>query len=109
MQQGLKPPSLNLQSFSALQLGVADGAGSSFRGVLACDASGCCSPPILISLPACLPAPLLQVLNAVTRKLPFFVSQTEASTEAPREELRLKHRVLDLRCESCVSCVRLCV
>ncbi|KAL4858257.1 Aspartate--tRNA(Asp/Asn) ligase [Chlorella vulgaris] len=39
----------------------------------------------------------IKVLNAVTRKLPFFVSQTEASTEAPREELRLKHRVLDLR------------
>lgn len=39
----------------------------------------------------------VKVLNAVTRKLPFFVSQTEDQTEAPREELRLKHRVLDLR------------
>lgn len=39
----------------------------------------------------------LQVVNAVTRKLPFFVSQTEDTAEAPREELRLKHRVLDLR------------
>ena len=38
-----------------------------------------------------------QVLNAVTRKLPFFVSQSEADAEPPREELRLKHRVLDLR------------
>jgi aspartyl-tRNA synthetase len=36
------------------------------------------------------------VLNAVTRKLPFFVSEAEGG-EAPREELRLKHRVLDLR------------
>lgn len=38
-----------------------------------------------------------QVLNGVTRKLPFFVSQTEETAEPPREELRLKHRVLDLR------------
>lgn len=38
------------------------------------------------------------MLNGVTRKLPFFVSQTEETAEAPREELRLKHRVLDLRC-----------
>jgi aspartyl-tRNA synthetase len=37
------------------------------------------------------------VLNAVTKKLPFFVSQSEGQAEAPREELRLKHRVLDLR------------
>lgn len=41
--------------------------------------------------------PSPQVLNGVTRKLPFFVSQTEETAEAPREELRLKHRVLDLR------------
>ncbi|KAL4436784.1 hypothetical protein ABPG75_003923 [Micractinium tetrahymenae] len=39
----------------------------------------------------------IKVVNAVTRKLPFFVSQTEDAAEAPREELRLKHRVLDLR------------
>ena len=41
-----------------------------------------------------------QVLNAVTRKLPFFVSsqaEGEAGEAPPREELRLKHRVLDLR------------
>lgn len=36
-------------------------------------------------------------MNAVTRKLPFFVGQAEDGAEAPREELRLKHRVLDLR------------
>ena len=44
--------------------------------------------------------PGLQVLNAVTRKLPFFVSsqaEGEAGEAPPREELRLKHRVLDLR------------
>ncbi|PRW57769.1 aspartate--tRNA ligase [Chlorella sorokiniana] len=39
----------------------------------------------------------IKVLNGVTRKLPFFVSQTEETAEPPREELRLKHRVLDLR------------
>ena len=43
----------------------------------------------------------VQVLNAVTRPLPFFVSQSQAQAEenvdGPREELRLKHRVLDLR------------
>lgn len=42
------------------------------------------------------------MLNAVSKKLPFFVSQAEAEAEAPREELRLKHRVLDLRCDSSV-------
>lgn len=40
---------------------------------------------------------MVQVVNAVSRALPFFVSQTEETAEAPREELRLKHRVLDLR------------
>ena len=44
----------------------------------------------------------LTVLNAVTRPLPFFVSQTQGGdgkneVAAPREELRLKNRVLDLR------------
>lgn len=43
----------------------------------------------------------VQVLNAVTRPLPFFISQSQAQAEegadGPREELRLKHRVLDLR------------
>ena len=38
------------------------------------------------------------VLNTVTRKLPFLVSAGEGDDEAPREELRLRHRVLDLRC-----------
>ncbi len=36
------------------------------------------------------------VLNAVTRLLPFPVSTAEEA-EAPREELRLRNRVLDLR------------
>eukprot|EP00887_Chlorella_sp_A99_P008037 scaffold12.g8037.t1 len=39
----------------------------------------------------------LRVLNACQAKLPFFVNQAEADAEPPREELRLKHRVLDLR------------
>lgn len=38
------------------------------------------------------------VLNVVSRPLPFFVSQSDEAEEAPREELRLKNRVLDLRC-----------
>ena len=40
------------------------------------------------------------VLNAVTRLLPFPVSPGDEK-EMPREELRLKHRVLDLRCVAC--------
>jgi hypothetical protein len=36
------------------------------------------------------------VLNGVGRLLPFPVSEAEEG-EAPREELRLKNRVLDLR------------
>ena len=39
----------------------------------------------------------IRVLNAVTRPLPFLVSQAEEGGEPPREELRLRHRVLDLR------------
>lgn len=39
----------------------------------------------------------IRVLNAVTRTLPFLVSQAEEGGDAPREELRLRHRVLDLR------------
>ena len=38
----------------------------------------------------------MAVLNAVTCKLPFPVGG--AYDEPPREELRLRHRVLDLRC-----------
>ena len=38
----------------------------------------------------------IKVLNAVSRLLPFPVSAAEEA-EAPREELRLRHRVLDLR------------
>lgn len=38
-----------------------------------------------------------QVLNGVGRLLPFPVSEAEEG-DAPREELRLKNRVLDLRC-----------
>ena len=38
------------------------------------------------------------VLNTVTRPLPFPIGDGEAGdAEAPREELRLRHRVLDLR------------
>ena len=38
------------------------------------------------------------VLNTVTRPLPFPIGDGEAGDgEAPREELRLRHRVLDLR------------
>jgi hypothetical protein len=40
--------------------------------------------------------PCAQVLNGVGRLLPFPISETEEG-DAPREELRLKHRVLDLR------------
>jgi len=39
----------------------------------------------------------IQVLNLVTKSLPFPLSEHEES-EAPREEIRLKNRVLDLRC-----------
>jgi aspartyl-tRNA synthetase len=39
----------------------------------------------------------LTVLNAVTRPLPFLVGTGDADDEPPREELRLRHRVLDLR------------
>jgi len=39
----------------------------------------------------------LRVLNAVTRTLPFAVGGGGDEGEAPREELRLRHRVLDLR------------
>ena len=42
-------------------------------------------------------ADAITVLNTVTRKLPFLVSAGEGADEAPREELRLRHRVLDLR------------
>ena len=58
----------------------------------------------------------VKVLNAVTRPLPFFISQAasggsgeEASTggDVPREELRLKNRVLDLRRPQMASNLRL--
>ena len=42
------------------------------------------------------------ILNAVTGRLPLPVSESAAAKEKPealREELRLKHRVLDLRLE----------
>lgn len=58
---------------------------------------GHCSSGYAISITPTSAAPAAQVLNAVTRKLPFFVSQSEAEAEPPREELRLRHRVLDLR------------
>ena len=38
------------------------------------------------------------VLNTVTGSLPFPISAGEPGTEeAPREEMRLRHRILDLR------------
>jgi aspartyl-tRNA synthetase len=37
------------------------------------------------------------VLNTVSRPLPFPVSDAEEKEQA-REEVRLRHRVLDLRC-----------
>jgi aspartyl-tRNA synthetase len=41
----------------------------------------------------------VRLLNAVGRPLPFSVSAAADDASAPpREELRLKHRVLDLRC-----------
>ncbi len=36
------------------------------------------------------------VLNVVSRSLPFPISESDES-EQPKEETRLKHRVLDLR------------
>jgi aspartyl-tRNA synthetase len=40
----------------------------------------------------------VRVLNAVGKPLPFAISTTEeTAAEQPREELRLRHRVLDLR------------
>merc|ERR1719305_755650 len=42
----------------------------------------------------------ITILNGANPKLPFFVSEAEAKAageEAPREELRLRHRHLDLR------------
>jgi aspartyl-tRNA synthetase len=44
----------------------------------------------------------VQILNAVTKLLPFPISEREEQ-EPPREELRLKNRVLDLRCACCCS------
>lgn len=38
----------------------------------------------------------VEVLNIVSRSLPFPVSEAE-EVEAPKEDTRLKHRVLDLR------------
>lgn len=38
----------------------------------------------------------VEVLNVVTKPLPFPVSEAE-ETEAPKEDTRLKNRVLDLR------------
>lgn len=50
----------------------------------------------------------VKVLNAVTKALPFLVSQSESEGgEAPREELRLRHRVLDLRRPKMASNLRL--
>lgn len=46
------------------------------------------------------------VLNAVRRKLPFTISAS-ADAETPREELRLRHRVLDLRRAAMASNLRL--
>ncbi|CAD7695632.1 unnamed protein product [Ostreobium quekettii] len=51
-------------------------------------------------------AEAIVVLNAIQRKLPFPVSSAE-ETEAPREELRLRHRVLDLRRPAMASNIRL--
>lgn len=48
--------------------------------------------------PACLttPCPLPQVLNTVSRSLPFPISEGDDKA-APSEDTRLKNRVLDLR------------
>ena len=42
------------------------------------------------------------VLNVVSRSLPFPVSASDDS-EVPKEDTRLKHRVLDIRCEGGIS------
>ena len=39
------------------------------------------------------------VLNTVSRSLPFAIGGGEpGAEESPREEMRLRHRILDLRC-----------
>ncbi len=48
------------------------------------------------------------VLNTVTRPLPFLIGDGEAGDgDAPREELRLRHRVLDLRRAPTVQILKL--
>lgn len=46
----------------------------------------------------------ITVLNTVSKLLPFPVSGGD-EVEAPREELRLRHRVLDLRWGSIFGCL----
>ena len=59
------------------------------------------SPPALLYLPLphqrhTLATLQITILNVVTRSLPFPVSESD-EPEPPREETRLRHRVLDLR------------
>ncbi len=53
------------------------------------------APPSLLQLEVL--AQSVEILNVVSRSLPFPVSEAEEQ-EAPKEETRLRHRVLDLRC-----------
>jgi aspartyl-tRNA synthetase len=49
----------------------------------------------------------IQVLNVVTKSLPFALSEHEEQKEELREELRMKNRVLDLRRPAVASKLRL--
>lgn len=49
----------------------------------------------------------IQVLNIVTKALPFALSEHDGEDEEPREELRMKNRVLDLRRPSVANKLRL--
>lgn len=49
----------------------------------------------------------IQVLNVVTKSLPFALSEHEEQKEELREELRMKNRVLDLRRPAVASKMRL--
>ena len=50
----------------------------------------------------------VDILNVVTRSLPFPISEAEEQ-EPPKEDTRLKNRVLDLRCVYMCACVCACV